>query len=226
MDIHDRLDDLAQLIETARAVPLSTSCVVPRNETLDLVDDVRDALPATVSEAEEVLARRDQILEDATAEAHHILSTAESQASEMMSVAQSDGDRIIDNARLDADEMLDRARQQARQLVDEQDVMLRAQVEAQEILDDVTARSRAVIEDAQRRADEILAEAQEETSAERLATDEFVDGKLADLEESLATSLTAVRRGRDRIYARRAAFDPVDLRSSEPDELLVDQILE
>ena len=39
MEIHERLDDIAQLVETAGAVPLSTSCVVRRNEALDLVVD-------------------------------------------------------------------------------------------------------------------------------------------------------------------------------------------
>jgi hypothetical protein len=51
MEIHERLDDIAQLLETARAVPLSTSCVVPRNEALDLVEDARDALPEAIREA-------------------------------------------------------------------------------------------------------------------------------------------------------------------------------
>ena len=58
MEIHERLDDIAQLLETARAVPLSTSCVVPRNEALDLVEDARDALPEAIREADEILANR------------------------------------------------------------------------------------------------------------------------------------------------------------------------
>lgn len=227
MDIHDRLDELAQLIETARAVPLSTSCVVPRNEALDIIDDARDALPEVVRDAEQVIAHRDQTLNDAAEEARHLVATADAQASEIMAAAQADSDRIVDNARADADDMLERARLEARRMIDEQEVMMRAQAEAAELLEDAAARARVVMDDAQNRADELLVQTQEETSSERLATDEFVDGKLADLEEALATSLTAVRRGRDRIHARRSAYDPVDLRSgSYEDEFLADQILE
>ena len=50
---------------------------------------------------------------------------------------------------------------------------------------------------------------------------------LAELEEALGTSLSAVRRGRGRIHARRAAFDPVDLRgTSDADEEIFDLIVD
>ncbi len=227
MEIHDRLDDIAQLLETARAVPLSTSCVVPRNEALDLVDDARDALPEAIREADEVLAAREQLIEDAQSEADQVVAAATTQAGDLVSGAQHDADSIVDNARADADEMLDRARAEARRMIDEQEVLLRAQEEAVALLEDAQVRARSVMDDAAQRADVLIEETQAETSQERLQTDEFVDGKLADLEESLATSLTAVRRGRDRIHARRAAFDPVDLRSSTDDDaLMFNQIIE
>ena len=126
MEIHERLDDIAQLLETARAVPLSTSCVVPRNEALDLVEDARDALPEAIREADEILANREQLLDDASNEAQQVLSSANAQASDLISGAQHDADRIVDNARADADEMLDRARAEARRMIDEQEVLLRA----------------------------------------------------------------------------------------------------
>ena len=135
MEIHERLDDIAQLLETARAVPLSTSCVVPRNEALDLVEDARDALPEAIREADEILANREQLLDDASNEAQQVLSSANAQASDLISGAQHDADRIVDNARADADEMLDRARAEARRMIDEQEVLLRAQEEAAELLE-------------------------------------------------------------------------------------------
>ncbi|MFZ1653090.1 MAG: hypothetical protein WAT42_06800, partial [Candidatus Nanopelagicales bacterium] len=102
-----------------------------------------------------------------------------------------------------------------------------AQQEAASLIEDAELRARAIVEDAAQEAEALAAQAREQTSAERLQTDEFVDGKLADLEESLATSLSAVRRGRDRVHARRAAFDPVDLRSSNEDPAMIfDQVFE
>lgn len=214
MEIYDRLDDLAQLIETARAVPLSTSCVVPRNEALDMVEDARDVLPDSIREADDILAKREQILDDAHREAEELVTGAQDQSHDMVVSAQQDADRIVDNARNDADDLLNRARDEARRMIDEQEVLLRAQQEAAALLEDAQLRARSILEDAQGQAEEMLAQAATDSANERRQTDEFVDGKLAELEEALGTSLTAVRRGRDRVHARHTAFDPVDLRGA------------
>ena len=72
-EIVERLDDLTDLIETAKALPLSQSCMVPRAEMLDLIDDARASLPESVLAAEQVLIRRDQILADAQADADRLV---------------------------------------------------------------------------------------------------------------------------------------------------------
>ena len=38
MEIHDKLDELGQLIESARAVPMSASCMVNRADVLALLE--------------------------------------------------------------------------------------------------------------------------------------------------------------------------------------------
>ena len=214
MEIHDRLDDIARLLETARAVPLSTSCVVPRNEALDLVEEARASLPDSIREADDVLAEREDLLEEAQRESEEMVKTAQSDAAQLVAQSQVDSDRILDDARSDADELLERARTEGRRMIDEQEVLIQAQHEAAALIEDAEIRARALVEDAQASADLLRDKTSEQTSHERLQTDDFVDGKLADLEESLSTSLSAVRRGRDKIHARRAAFDPMDLRTS------------
>jgi len=227
MDIHDRLDDVARLLETARALPLSTSCVVPRNEALDMVEEAREALPDAIREADEVLAEREDLLEEAQRESDEMVQAAITESAQVRDHAQQDGDRILDNARTDADELLERARAEGRRMIDEQEVLIQAQHEAASLINDAELRSRAIIEDATKEAEDLRSEVSAASSQERLQTDEFVDGKLADLEESLSTSLSAVRRGRDRIHARRASFEPVDLRStSRSDGELFDVALE
>lgn len=226
MEIHDRIDDLAQVVETARAVPLSASCVVPRNDVLEMLEDVRAALPEAVREADEVLLERDDLLEEAKRQADRSLDEATRDAEDMVARARaeaeravSDADReaadIVEEARDEAESMLERARTESRRLIDEQEVLHAAQREAAELLEQARIRGREVIDQAEARAEELLAAANSETSAERLATDEFVDGKLADLEESLASSLAAVRRGRDKIHNRRVAYKPIDIRDGD-----------
>ena len=59
------LTDLTEMVETARAVPMSASCVVPRERMLDLLDELREVLPGEIDEARTVLARRERLLQDA-----------------------------------------------------------------------------------------------------------------------------------------------------------------
>ena len=58
------LSELAELVETARAVPMSGSCVVPREHMLDLLDELRDAMPPEMEQAHRTLSQRDALLVD------------------------------------------------------------------------------------------------------------------------------------------------------------------
>lgn len=238
MEILDRIDELGQLIETARSVPLSAACVVPRNDALDLLDDVRAALPGSVKEADEILVERDEMLDGARREAEKLVSEANVEANDTLADARSAADQvvsdanreaadIVDEARTEAELLLERAREESHRLVDEQEVMHLARAEAAELVEQGRYQAKELLAQAQATADELVEVTATETSTERRETDEFVDGKLADLEESLAASLAAVRRGRDKIHARRAAYKPVDVRDQTHGDLdLYDQIIE
>ena len=65
MEVYERLDDLVDLIEGARGVPLSDSCVVNRTIALELLEAVRALMPASLRDAATILADRDDVLEDA-----------------------------------------------------------------------------------------------------------------------------------------------------------------
>lgn len=55
---------------------------------------------------------------------------------------------------------------------------------------------------AKHEADEVRAQAERECEALRHETDEYVDGRLANLEITLTKTLEAVSRGRDRLHGR------------------------
>ena len=40
------LSELIEIVETARALPMSTSCVLPRERVLDLLDELREVAAA------------------------------------------------------------------------------------------------------------------------------------------------------------------------------------
>ncbi len=75
MDVHDRLEELVALVEQARAMPMSASCVVNRSQMLDLLEEVRELLPRNLETADRILADRDLIMSEARAEAERIIET-------------------------------------------------------------------------------------------------------------------------------------------------------
>ena len=63
MDSIEKLTTAITIVEEARGVPLSASCVVHRGEMLELLEDARAVLPSDLASAEDILAQRDQIIE-------------------------------------------------------------------------------------------------------------------------------------------------------------------
>jgi F0F1-type ATP synthase membrane subunit b/b' len=85
VDVQERLDELTVLIEDAKAVPLSASCMVNRAQVLDLIEEIRQLLPESVARADELLADREAVVQDGRREADRILERARSEADRMVS---------------------------------------------------------------------------------------------------------------------------------------------
>ena len=85
MDVHDKLDEVSALVENARAMPMSASCVINRGHVLDLLDDVRALLPDSLAQADDVLADREDIVAAARVEADAILAQAQADARALVS---------------------------------------------------------------------------------------------------------------------------------------------
>ena len=60
--VFESLDALVTVVEEARGVPMTSNCVVPRGDVLELLDDIREALPGELDDAQDVLDRRDEIV--------------------------------------------------------------------------------------------------------------------------------------------------------------------
>lgn len=85
MDVQERLDELAVLIEDAKSVPLSASCMINRQQVLDLVQEIRQLLPESVQRADELLADREAVVQDGRREADRILERARTEADRLVS---------------------------------------------------------------------------------------------------------------------------------------------
>lgn len=85
MDIQERLTELGVLIEDAKSMPLSASCLVNRGQVLDLVDEIRQLLPESVHRADELLADREAVVQDGRRESDRLLERARADADRMVS---------------------------------------------------------------------------------------------------------------------------------------------
>ena len=85
MDVQERLEELVVLIEDAKSMPLSASCIVNRTQVLDLIDEIRHMLPESVQRADRLLAEREAVLQEGRREAERMIGRARAEAHRMLS---------------------------------------------------------------------------------------------------------------------------------------------
>jgi vacuolar-type H+-ATPase subunit H len=110
-DLTGKVDDLITLVTGARAMPLSASCVLNRDELLRALTEVRGIVPVDVAAARAMMADRDAIIADARARAEGILATAELERARLVSETN-----LVRDARDEADRIVAAARQAARSM--------------------------------------------------------------------------------------------------------------
>jgi cell division septum initiation protein DivIVA len=76
VDISAKLDQITEMVEDARSMPMSASCIVNRSEMLTLLDEVREMLPAELREAQWVIKDRDGVVEEGRRRAERIVADA------------------------------------------------------------------------------------------------------------------------------------------------------
>jgi vacuolar-type H+-ATPase subunit H len=84
-DVQQDLDELRHLIEQARAMPMSSSCVINRAEVLELIDQMDEHLGQALQQATQVDAERSEIVRRAHDEAELIVSDARSRRDDLVS---------------------------------------------------------------------------------------------------------------------------------------------
>lgn len=110
MDSVEKLTSAITMVEEARGVPLSASCVVHRGEMLELLDEAREALPTDLDSAQKLLAARDAIIEEGRVSAEQMIAIAREDVARMVeqtsivTIARDEARKIIDDARALADQ--------------------------------------------------------------------------------------------------------------------------
>jgi len=77
MDVHDKLDELTGVVEEARSMPMSASCIINRGEALALLEEIRGLLPEEFRHAQMLLADRESVVDEGRREAQRLVTRAE-----------------------------------------------------------------------------------------------------------------------------------------------------
>ena len=109
MDILHLVDRLEELFNESRPIPLTNNVIVDEDRMLDLIDQMRVAIPEEVKKAQKMVAERDRTLAQAQEEAKRTLQMAREKSDGMVerdsivSAAEARAKEIIDQALLDAE---------------------------------------------------------------------------------------------------------------------------
>ena len=109
MDILHLVDRLEELFNESRPIPFTNNVIVDEDRMLDIIDQMRVAIPDQVKQAEKLLAERDRTLAQAQEEASRTVQLAREKSEGLLErdsiveAAQTRGEQIIEQAQRDAE---------------------------------------------------------------------------------------------------------------------------
>ena len=137
-DVNRLIDMLYERIEDAKSPALKPSMsIVDRDEMLDLLDELRSALPTELKRAQELLAAREKFVEDAKRDVDRMMRQAELEAKTKVSETE-----ILYAAKEKARQIVAKAEERSRQLYQvandyAEDALSRTEEAVQAALDEV-----------------------------------------------------------------------------------------
>ena len=137
-DINRLIDMMYERIEEAKSPALKPNLsMVDRDEMLDLLDDLRAAVPVEVKRAQELLAAREKFVEDAKRDVDRMMRQAELEAKTKVSESE-----VMYAAKEKARQIIARAEERSRQLYQvaneyAEDALARTEEAVQAALDEV-----------------------------------------------------------------------------------------
>lgn len=111
MRVMELLAELEEVIEKGNTLPFSSRALVNPEELLEIIDEIRDAMPSELTESKKIVAERKKILFAAQDEAEHIKADAEKRLKELI-----DTNEITKTASAHANEMINNANASAKAL--------------------------------------------------------------------------------------------------------------
>lgn len=92
---------IEEAIQTGKNVPFTKKVMVEQKIVLDLLEDLKTAIPQEIAQAKKVISEKQKVLEEARVEANKILERAKVEASKMVEESN-----ITQSAKLKAQEII------------------------------------------------------------------------------------------------------------------------
>jgi cell division septum initiation protein DivIVA len=109
MDVVENIEAAIAIVEEARSVPLSASCVINRSEMLKLLDQIKASFPNDLAKAIAIQRDKESIIEEAHSQSDAIMQQARDEVSRLVeqttivSSARKEATRILAEAKADSD---------------------------------------------------------------------------------------------------------------------------
>ena len=130
------LEELEDLIDSSKAMPFSSKVGVDKDEVLDIIADIRGALPNDIKQSKLIVQERNKILEDAKHEADEYVKDTEEKCArlveehEITRQAYQQSAEIIEAAKKQAKEMRIGAMEYADEVLSQSENRLREMIES------------------------------------------------------------------------------------------------
>ncbi len=108
MDILHLVDRLEELFNESRPIWLTHSVIVDEDRMLDIIDQMRVAIPEEIKQAQQIITQRDRIMAQAKEEANRTIALAREKAEKQL-----EGDEMVQSAKLRAEEIINQAHKEA-----------------------------------------------------------------------------------------------------------------
>ncbi len=113
-DIESLLQMATEMVQQAKAMPLSASVLVSREELLNILDNAQRVLPEEIREARWALRDREELMAAEIRKAEQLMDRVRAEAARMV-----DKTEIVRQARVAADQIVSEAQERARTLINE-----------------------------------------------------------------------------------------------------------
>ena len=168
MDILQLIDRLEELFNESKAIPLTRNVMVDEDRMLDLIDQMRVAIPDEVKKAKRTIQERDRIMAQANEEAARIVELAKEDATQLSAEHE-----ISKSAQGRAAQLIERAQRESAQLradADEYSLKVLSDLEAELVKQLTVARNGLLKLETERASREIRSGGGEQSGSEPVAS--------------------------------------------------------